>query len=45
VTDLEKVKQDSYAIYYITNPSIEVQFEAVKQNSDAIFRLNKMVIL
>ena len=36
MTDLEKVRQDGYAISYIENPSMEVQLEAVRQNWHAI---------
>ena len=36
MTDLEKVRQNGYAIMHIKNPSMEMQLEAVRQNWRAI---------
>ena len=36
MTDLEKVRQDGYAIGHINNPSTEVQLTAVRRNGGAI---------
>ena len=41
MTDLEKVRQDGYAISYIENPSMEVQLAAVRQNGYAIMYIKK----